>query len=214
MMQILDRFPTTVKLKQSYPEMKAIFFDMDGTLFDTEIYHTKAMLEIAAQYKIQAPYSPDVIHSMLIGKADYLVFEIIKDWPGFPSSWSAQDFVDEKNKHFLKIMEKEDGDNYFAPDLALFLQEARAQNIYLSLVTSSERIVTEKLLGLVGLNSFFDLVLTRDDCPFHKPHPWPYLKAIESAQCLPHEAIIFEDSPIGLEAAKASSAHVIKVEWY
>lgn len=214
MILTFNRYPTLPILKTNFPTLKAIFFDMDGTLFDTEIYHTKAMLKIAKEYDIKPPFSSDKVHAMLVGKADYFVFDIIKDWDGFPKHWEVTHFVNEKNKHFLEIMAGEQGQNYFAEDLALFLQEAKKENLFLSLVTSSEKLVTEKLLKLCTLSDFFDLVLTRDDCPHHKPDPWPYLHAIKTSNCLPHEVIIFEDSKVGLEAAVSSGANVIKAEWY
>ena len=59
------------------------------------------------------------------------------------------------------------------------LNDSRAAGMFVALVTSSEKVVTEELLKIAKLDSFFDLVLTRDDCPKHKPDPWPYIKAQE-----------------------------------
>jgi HAD superfamily hydrolase (TIGR01509 family) len=84
----------------------------------------------------------------------------------------------------------------------------------MALVTSSEKVVTDELLKISGLDHFFHLILTRDDCPKHKPDPWPYLKAVELSKLQQHQIIIFEDSTVGLEAAISSAHHVIKVEWY
>jgi HAD superfamily hydrolase (TIGR01509 family) len=85
---------------------------------------------------------------------------------------------------------------------------------HIALITSSERKITEELLRLVGLNDFFNFVLTRDDSLKLKPDPWPYLKALELSGLSQDEVIIFEDSDVGLEAALQSGCHVAKVEWY
>lgn len=206
--------PTLDELRAGFPSLKAFFFDMDGTLFNTEGIHGDAMMMIAAKYKIRPPHSPEVVHELVVGKADYFVFEIIKDWEGVPKHWTAENFIAEKNQNLFQLLKTVDRKTYFSPQVLELIQNAKAAGFYVALVTSSEKVVTEELLKITELDGFFDLVLTRDDCPKHKPDPWPYQKALEIAQCEHFEALIFEDSSVGLEAATLTSSHVIKVEWY
>lgn len=208
------KVPTLSELKKGYPSVKAIFFDMDGTIFDTESIHADAMFVIAAKYKIRPPHSPEAVHDLMMGKADHLVFELIKDWEGVPKHWSAQDFIDEKNTNVIELLKKTPLESYFAPEMQTLLKEVRAANMFVALVTSSEKLVTEELLKIAKLDKFFDLVLTRDDCPKHKPDPWPYIKAQEISGFEKFEILIFEDSNVGLEAACLTGTHVIKVEYY
>jgi HAD superfamily hydrolase (TIGR01509 family) len=206
--------PTFLHLKEIYPQHRALFFDMDGTLLNTEAHHAEAFLKMSAKYQISAPYPAHEIHQMLIGKADYLVYDIVRSWPGFPQDLTSEDFVEIKNQLLLSILETVDPSSYFHPQLLELIVSAKNEGQFLALVTSSEKVITEKLLSLVGLKEHFHLVLTRDDCPQHKPHPWPYHEAQRTAGIDPHEAIIFEDSDIGVSAALASGSHVIKVSWY
>jgi beta-phosphoglucomutase len=208
------KVPTLDELRAGYPSLKALFFDMDGTLFNTEPVHAEGMFMIAKEFGIRSPFSPEAVHELLVGKADHLVFDIIKDWEGVPKHWMAEDFVREKNVNVLKALKKTDRNSYFEPAVAKLLDEAREANMFVALVTSSEKVVTKELLIITGLDTFFDLVLTRDDCPKHKPDPWPYVKAQEISGFEKYETLIFEDSHVGLEAASLSGAHVIKVEWY
>ena len=208
------KVPTLHELKSGFPSVNALFFDMDGTLFNTESIHADAMLMIAAKYQIRPPYSAETVHALMMGKADYLVFEIIKDWEGVPRHWTAKDFIDEKNINVIELLKKTQIESYFSSDVQKLLTEARAHGLYMALVTSSEKLVTEELLKITGLSTFFNLILTRDDCLSHKPDPWPYLKAQELSNRAHHEVLIFEDSHVGLEAATSSGSHVIKVEWY
>lgn len=209
-----SQVPALSALKSGFPSLKGLFFDMDGTLFNTEAIHAEAMLMIAARYKIRPPYSPEAVHQLMMGKADHLVFEIIKDWEGVPSEWTATDFIREKNANIIELLKKTPLETYFYTDVGNLLRDAKAQGLYLALVTSSEKLVTEELLKITKMESFFHLVLTRDDCPKHKPDPWPYLKAAELSKLEKHEFLIFEDSHVGLEAATLAAPHVIKVEWY
>lgn len=206
--------PSFSTLMSTFPGITTFLFDMDGTLFDTEKYHTLAMQSIGEKYKIIPPLSPMEVHQLMMGKADHLVFDIVKDWPGFPKEWTAKEFVDEKNKNLLHILEKVDGAKYLSPKLLQMMNEAKASKINIGLVTSSEKVVTKELLRLSGLKEFFSYILTRDDSLRVKPDPWPYEKAMKHFECDPSETLIFEDSTVGITAASASGAHVVKAEWY
>lgn len=206
--------PKVEALKASFPAMKALFFDMDGTLFNTESLHAKALFRMAEKYSIRPPAPPEVLHSMMIGKADHLLFDILKDWEGVPGHWDVNSFVEEKNEHILEIIKSTPLGTYFSSPVQELLKEIKEHNFYVALVTSSEKVVTDEFLKAAGLDKFFHLILTRDDCPLHKPHPWPYLKARELSGFEGHEILIFEDSEVGIEAAVESGHAVVKVEWY
>lgn len=206
--------PTLRELQSGFPSVDAFFFDMDGTLFNTESIHADAMFMMAKKYQIRPPYSIETVHDLMMGKADYLVFEIIKDWDGVPKEWTAREFIDEKNKNVVELLKVTPIEKYFLPEVQKLITDAKSSGHYLALVTSSEKLVTLELLKLTGLSDFFNLVLTRDDCPNHKPDPWPYFKAKEISEREHHQILIFEDSHVGLEAATGSGSHVIKVEWY
>src|SRR4029077_2191642 len=118
------------------------------------------------------------------------------------------------NEHLLKILAQVDGSTYFAPKIKLLLEEAKKENLQIGLVTSSEKVITTSLLKIANLSNFFSFVLTRDDSLKVKPDPWPYLAAMKHFQASVVSTLIFEDSIVGIEAAKASGAHVIKAEWY
>lgn len=206
--------PDLTTLKAAFPSVRTLLFDMDGTLFDTEKYHSQALQNIGLEQKIIPPLGPKELHQLMMGKADHLLFDIIKDWHGFPKHWDVQAFVHEKNRHLLELLASVDGASYFSPRLKALLLEATQEKFQIGLVTSSEKVVTLQLLKLVGLSDFFSYVLTRDDTEFVKPDPWPYLKAMAHFQTDPESTLVFEDSNVGMEAAQKSGAHLIKAEWY
>lgn len=210
----LTSVPTLATLTQTFPGVDTFLFDMDGTLFDTEKYHTLAMQAIGHEQKVIPPFGPKELHALMMGKADHLVFEIIKDWPGFPPSWSCRDFVDEKNRHLLKLLSSVNGSTFISPLITSLLAELNQSKLKVGLVTSSEKVITEELLKLANIAGQFSFILTRDDSLKVKPDPWPYLKAMDFFKSSAGETLVFEDSNVGLEAARASGAHVVKAQWY
>lgn len=206
--------PELRTLKAAYPGLRTILFDMDGTLFDTEKYHTLALQSIGQEHNIVPPFGPKELHEIMMGKADHLIFDLIKDWPGFPAHWSVQEFVTEKNRHLLNIIKNLNGERYFSEKIENLLKAVKLSNIQLGLVTSSEKIITKELLELSGLAQYFEYILTRNDSRKVKPDPWPYLTALTHFNAQPETTIVFEDSYVGLEAAAGAGVHVIKAEWY
>jgi HAD superfamily hydrolase (TIGR01509 family) len=206
--------PDLKLLKAGFPGFKTLLFDMDGTLFDTEKYHTLALQGIGRDQKITPPLGPTELHALMMGKADHLLFDLIKDWPGFPKNWDVRTFVNEKNRYLLDIFKKIDSSTYLAPAIKTLLDEAKSEGIQIGLVTSSEKIITQELISLTKLGDSFAYVLTCDDSLKVKPDPWPYLHAMKNFNAQPETTIIFEDSLVGLEAGKGSGAHLVKAEWY
>jgi beta-phosphoglucomutase len=143
-----------------------------------------------------------------------MLFDMIQHWEGMPKNWEVHDFVREKNKNVVDLIINTPVSDYLYEEMSTLIKNAFDEGFFIALVTSSEKIVTEEILRISGLAQFFHLILTRDDCPKHKPDPWPYLKAIELSNLKSHQIVIFEDSNVGLEAAVSSSPHVIKVEWF
>jgi beta-phosphoglucomutase-like phosphatase (HAD superfamily) len=208
------QIPQLQILRETYPGLQGLFFDMDGTLFNTEKIHAEALQKIGHDYHIEAPVGPDEVYQLMVGKADHLLFEIIKNWKNFPQNWTVKDFVEVKNNNLLSLLKSVQSSDFIPVEMKRLLIEARTAGLYIALVTSSEKVITMELLKLAGLDNFFDLILTRDDCPRHKPDPWPYIEALNISQKIPSSILILEDSSVGLTAAKASGAHVIKAQWY
>ncbi len=94
------------------------------------------------------------------------------------------------------------------PELLRFLSE---NNIRMALVTSAFKRLALDVLDRFGWHDYFELLVTADDVTRYKPHPEPYLRALNAMGLQPQEALAVEDSLDGLAAALTAEIPVIKV---
>ncbi len=82
----------------------------------------------------------------------------------------------------------------------------------LACVTNSITETAGLMLTLTGQLEFLDLLVSNEMIRYPKPHPEGYINAMVKLNSLPSETIIVEDSPVGLQAAEQTGAHVWKVK--
>jgi beta-phosphoglucomutase-like phosphatase (HAD superfamily) len=93
-----------------------------------------------------------------------------------------------------------------------FVQNFRSNGGKAMIVSTGHIDNITNVMHYLGIENQVDAILSSDDVVRSKPHPDCFIKAMEMAGVTPAETIIFEDSQIGLDAAKASGAAYIKVE--
>ena len=93
-----------------------------------------------------------------------------------------------------------------------FVQQFRANGGKAMIVSTGHIDNITNVMRYLGIENQIDGLLSSDDVLLSKPHPDCFLKAMEMAGVTAAETVIFEDSEIGLEAAKASGASYFKVE--
>lgn len=96
---------------------------------------------------------------------------------------------------------------------ALFaILDAMRPMVYLGLVTTGSRQNATEILDHFGCRDWFHLIVTSEDVDHNKPDPEGYLQAMELLGSIPETTVIFEDSPTGLAAARATGAAVFAVD--
>lgn len=91
-------------------------------------------------------------------------------------------------------------------------QEFRKRGGKAWIVSTGQAVNIKNVMNHLGLNDSFDGVFTGADVMASKPSPECFLKVMAQEDCTPEESLIFEDSAVGLEAARKSGAPFIKVE--
>ena len=182
---------------------RAIVFDLDGVLVDSEPVHYAAEVELLARFGFQ--FSQDVWQTMK-GLTDDAFFTRLRDL-GLDTPLSNQELARQKLAVMLRMMRER-----LEPFPGAAATVRRLADRPLALTTSSPRPMVELALGILGLEGVFSVVVTGDDVSRGKPDPEPFLLtaarlAVEPARCL-----AVEDSVHGVASAVAAGMICVAVE--
>lgn len=182
----------------------AVLFDMDGLMFDTESLYfesNRATLE-----EMGYVYSLDH-YQEIIGKSGD---EFIEKMLEIVETKEAYDyFIETADAHFLKhIKENPVGVKPGLYELLAYLDEVGAKK---SVVSSSDSNIIDVLLDKTDLLDTFDHVVGSDMVTHTKPHPEPYLKALDLGETDPSLVWVLEDSLSGLKSADAAGLRKILI---
>jgi len=183
--------------------IKAVAFDMDGLMFDTEDIYSKAASALLGR---RGKVYTDELNDATLGRPPKASFELFKETFGFPESW--QELQTESENLFLEFLE--DGFSTM-PGLYELLDHLEQQNIPKGICTSSAARVVSEVLRRKDLAKRFQFVLTADDITHGKPHPEIYLKAATQFGIAPSAMLVLEDSTAGCQAAHSAGAFGIAV---
>lgn len=212
-MHILNTFVDHTEILQRFPRTKAFLWDMDGTIMETERLHAKATIKLLKSYKVNITPEVMEVQNYCIGMTDsQLLKELVKRQ--YLPQMQDRDFINQKNGFLYDLMSTISKQDIFSEKVRQLIHALKDRNIPQVIVTSSEREVAEKFLSHLELEHFFDFIIAREDVGLNKPHPMPYITAMQKLGLNKEEVCIFEDSVTGLKAANSSGANVFHVKWY
>jgi HAD superfamily hydrolase (TIGR01509 family) len=175
---------------------KAVLWDMDGTLVDSEPYWLLSESTLAEDYgKV---WTKEHGHE-LIGKSLYDSSAILKDRLDI-KDLDAQQIIDRLTD---SVIDKLQHSLPWRPGALELLMELRQSGVKTALVTMSMRRMALAVVEAIPFQAF-DVVVAGDDVTHGKPHPEPYLKAAELLGVEPGECIAIEDSVTGLRSAESA----------
>ena len=171
--------------------LKAIFWDIDGTLLDTERLHCLHLAKVCEKKGL-------IIEAdKAAGASNHGAWHLFKIYEHFDSyeEWvdlMCQDYDKEINPTFIRqgILE-----------VLSYFQERGLRQLA---VSNGTRYIVDINLGNTHLLEFFEHTISFDDVSKAKPDPEPYKKAIQYCGITPNEAIAVEDTSVGLQSAKAA----------
>ncbi|NBJ12641.1 HAD family hydrolase [Microvirga arsenatis] len=175
--------------------LKALIFDMDGTLVHSDPVHLKAFAETLGPEGIVI--DEHLYRTSIIGHTNESIFATLL--PHLPVE-QHEAYAERKEAAFRRLaLELKPLEGL----LDLFAW-AEARGIRLALVTNAPLLNATHILDILGITDRFEVKITIDQVARGKPDPLPYLTALERLGIRAEEAIAFEDSPSGMRAAKAA----------
>lgn len=183
--------------------VKAVVFDMDGLLFDTEALYAEAMVATAAEMGTAAP--PEVIRSVigLPVEASQAVWA-----RHFGPGFDVADFRARVVETFHVMAETQ---LRVKAGVAELLDLLDRLDMSRAIATSTGRPLVDLHLATAGLAARFDAVIAHGDYAQGKPHPAPYLIAAARLGIAPVDCLALEDSHNGVRSAAAAGMMTVMV---
>ena len=176
--------------------LKAVIFDMDGVLVDSERFHKETEIEIFRKHGVKTSWDE---LSSFTGMADSKLFEhFIRE---HSLDVTPEQLADEKTGF---LMESIKGRLRCMPGAVELIRNLKGRDVKIGLATSSKKRVALGFLDELGIRSSFDSILTADEVQNAKPDPEIYRKASETLDAKPEECIVIEDSGKGIKAARSA----------
>ena len=183
--------------------IRAVVFDLDGLMFDTEALFFRVCSEtMAAQGK---SFTPEMMQAMM-GRRAVDAVNVWKTLAGIDQP--AEDLLALVRERFYAVM---DTAVHPTPGLFVLLGHLRRRQWPLAVATSSRRSYADRLLTNHGLADRFTFVLASEDVTRGKPDPEIYRTAAERFAVAAGSMMVLEDSPAGVTAAQGAGAFVVGV---
>ena len=195
--------PATFFDEMSKPAGRAVIFDMDGVLIDSEPLYTEMNKELFEELGIDMDVSE---YHQFVGMSSPLMWTMIRD------KYSLQPSVaDLMNMEKARIHKLLSSDRISSPigGVENLLDSLKELGIIMSVASSSARKNVETVLKKLDLEKYFAATVCGEDIENGKPAPDIFLKASELMSINPVNCVVIEDSYNGLCGAKAAGMKCI-----
>lgn len=182
--------------------VKAVIFDLDGTILDTEKYYRICWPAACEHFGFHVT---EEMYLQMRSLGRPFAYDKFREW--FGSEFNYNEVRSYRKKLYEELVAKKgihpkDG----AREALDYLKE---KNILRAIATATDMERTLSYLKAVGLDKSFDKICSAADCRFGKPAPDVYLNALRELGLEPSECIAVEDAPNGILSAYSAGLRVV-----
>jgi HAD superfamily hydrolase (TIGR01509 family) len=185
------------------PPARAVLFDLDGTLVDTERENVESVVLAARRWQVELGSD---MRAFIVGHSWNEIHARIRADYGLDVAMDVliAAAVEEKRALFAEH-------GYQALPGALALVRRLRPQVGLAVVSGSSRVEVRETIAGIGLDDCFGCLLGAEDYGRGKPDPEPYLTAMRRLDVAPRACVVIEDAEPGILSGKAAGARVLAV---
>lgn len=187
-------------------KIKAVIFDLDGTLVDSEPNYFESDRRLLAEYGIQ-DFDAE-LKSKYIGIGSRAMLEDIMK--NYQINESIENLLVKKNQYYLEIARQ---NTVVFAEMKKFLHGVKERGYAMALASGSSPEVIEVILEVTELKPYFEVILSAEDVKKGKPAPDIFLEAAKRLGISPESCLVIEDSQYGVEAAKSAAMYCIALPY-
>jgi len=181
--------------------IRAVIFDLDGVIADSEHLSTEADDIVLARYGIKM--TANETRDAFGRRVEEILADVLR---ARNMNLSVPDLIKEKDAELVKLMEGKLRPIRNSLELIGFLQR---KGLKTAIATSSHRFKMDLELRELGIEDLFKVKISGDDVTKGKPDPQIYLIAAERLGVRPEECAVIEDSAFGIRSAKSAGMYAI-----
>lgn len=191
--------------KQKMSQTKAIIFDMDGVIIDSEPLWKKAEIAVFGKYGYQFTFA------MCEETKGMRVDEVTEYWKTkLSASFNPTDVKNDIVKNIISLILKEGKP---MPGLKELLDHLKTQNYKLAIASSSTMEIIDAVVKSLNISSYFEVIHSAEFEEFGKPHPQVFITTSKKLAIKPSECCVIEDSFYGIIAAVSAKMKVIALPY-
>lgn len=189
-------------MEQVLKNKKAVIFDMDGVVIDSEGFWSVAEREIFSSLGVVLTEEHcRLTQKMTVTEASLFWFE------KYP--WNGVTLLEAEQKVVARVIELIETEECGIAHIREFILRLKAQGLKIGLATNSPESFIPLCLKRAGVADLFDAVSSAANEANGKPHPDVYLTTARKLNVPPHECVVIEDSYHGMQAGKSAGMTVI-----
>ena len=182
--------------------LKAVLFDMDGVIVDTEPLHRKAYHQMFDDVNINVD---EDLYASFTGQSTINICKRLVDH--FNLNETPEELVSLKRKHYKIFFENDDLE--LIDGVLDRIQDYHSNDVKLVVASSASMLGIKQIFERFDLNQYFSAKFSGADLKKSKPHPEMFIKAAESTGFSKSECLVIEDSTNGIKAAHSAGIYCV-----